>query len=181
MRLQAQAGLVEEDIDAIPVPPWWRLIGAMNDADKASLKRLSLAFIRRFAFVPIDLPGPEAYVSILRRELDRVDQAARPRLIELETCVIDLFSDRTTGLGSVGLPLGPGIPLAMIRHGASEAISWPSRSAGEIVLSAIESYLIPQFQGRPDKHSDILTTLSPYVDAAEGLAIVLGVWTGVPT
>jgi 5-methylcytosine-specific restriction enzyme B len=42
VRLQISAGLVEEDIDAIQVPSWWRLIGAMNDADKASLRRAAL-------------------------------------------------------------------------------------------------------------------------------------------
>lgn len=181
VRLQASVGLVEEDIDAIQVPHWWRLIGAMNDADKASLKRLSLAFIRRFAFVPIDLPEKDTYVAIIERELALAEPSARARLDDLATCLIELFPDRSTGLGSIGLPLGPGIPLAMIRHGISEAVSWPSRSGEEIVRSAIDSYLIPQFQGRPDKHSDILSVLSPYVSEPESLASVLGVWTGVQT
>lgn len=181
VRLQMGTGLVEEDIDAIQVPGWWRLIGAMNDADKASLKRLSLAFIRRFAFVPLDLPEKGTYVSILTAELDRAAPDLRTRLADLEKCLIELFPDKATGLGSIGLPLGPGIPLAMIRHGVSEAVSWPSRSGQEITASAIESYLIPQFQGRPDKHVDILATLSPYVADADALAAVLGVWTGVST
>lgn len=181
VRLQASAALVEEDIDVIQVPHWWRLIGAMNDADKASLKRLSLAFIRRFAFVPIDLPDKDTYVAIIEGELALAEPSARVRLDDLAACLIELFSDRSTGLGSIGFPLGPGIPLSMIRHGISEAVSWPSRSGEEIVRSAIDSYLIPQFQGRPDKHSDILSVLSPYVSDAESLASVLGVWTGVQT
>lgn len=181
IRLQASAGVVEEDIDAIPVPRWWRLIGAMNDADKASLKRLSLAFIRRFAFVPIDLPDRDIYVAVLDRELSGVDPTIRTRLSELETCLNELFPDKAAGLGSIGLPMGPGIPLAMIRHAVSEATSWPSRTGQEIVRSAIESYLIPQFQGRPDKHSEILSMLSDYVADADSLASVLSVWTGVPT
>ncbi|WP_199555307.1 AAA family ATPase [Sandaracinobacteroides hominis] len=181
VRLQTNPGLVEADIDAIQVPHWWRLIGAMNDADKASLKRLSLAFIRRFAFIPIDLPEFNTYVAILKRELELADEPIRARLTELETCLLALFPDRTAGLGSIGLPLGPGIPLTMIRHGVSEAVSWPHRTGGEIVRSAIESYLIPQFQGRPDKHSEILSVLSEHVADSDGLASVLGVWTGVST
>lgn len=181
VRLQASAGVVEEDIDAIQVPHWWRLIGAMNDVDKASLKRLSLAFIRRFAFVPIDLPEKDIYVAIIERELEISEPSIRARLGVLSNCLIELFADRNAGLGSIGLQLGPGIPLAMIRHGISEAVSWPSRSEEQIVRSAIDSYLIPQFQGRPDKHSDILSVLSPYVSDAESLASVLGVWTGVQT
>jgi MoxR-like ATPase len=181
VRLQAGTGLVEEDIDAIQVPHWWRLIGAMNDADKASLKRLSLAFIRRFAFVPIDLPDKNTYAAIIERELALADPPVRARLNNLATCLTELFPDRSAGLGSIGLPLGPGIPLAMIRHGISEAASWPSRSGEQIVRSAIDSYLIPQFQGRPDKHFDILSVLSPYVSDAESLASVLSVWTGLQT
>lgn len=181
LRLQAGAALVEEDIDVIQVPHWWRLIGAMNDADKASLKRLSLAFIRRFAFVPIDLPDKDTYGAIIESELALAEPSVRARLVDLETCLIKLFPDQNTGLGSIGLPLGPGIPLSMIRHGISEAVSWPSRSGQEIVRSAIDSYLIPQFQGRPDKHSDILSVLSPYISDEESLASVLGVWTGVQT
>lgn len=181
VRLQIGAGLVEEDIDAIQVPDWWRLIGAMNDADKAGLKRLSLAFIRRFAFIPIDLPEKEIYISILKAELDRADPAIRLRLSDLEACLEMLFPDRAAGLGSIGLPLGPGIPLAMIRHGVSEAISWPSRTGAEITASAIESYLIPQFQGRPDKHSDIMSVLTDHVPDADALEAVLGVWTGITT
>ncbi len=179
VRLQVSAGLVEDDIDAIQVPTWWRLVGAMNDADKASLKRLSLAFIRRFAFIPIDLPDRDTYVSILTAELAHATPEVRSRLAALEACLIELFSDRTSGLGSIGLPLGPSIPLAMIRHGISEAVSWPTRTDEQIVRSAIESYLIPQFQGRPDKHSEILSELAPHVADADGLAAVLGVWTGV--
>jgi MoxR-like ATPase len=181
VRLQVGTGLVEEDIDAIQVPQWWRLIGAMNDADKASLKRLSLAFIRRFAFVPIDLPPSPTYVAILTAEFDRAEPEIRARLTELENCVLGLFTDPTTGLGAIGLPLGPGIPLAMIRHGISEATSWPARTGEEIVRSAIESYLVPQFQGRPDKHADILSELSAFVPDTAGLGSVLSVWTGVPT
>lgn len=181
VRLQASVGVVEEDIDAIQVPQWWRLIGAMNNADKASLKRLSLAFIRRFAFVPIDLPESDVYLAILEREFGLADPTIRSRLTELENCLRDLFVDKETGLGAIGLPLGPGIPLAMIRHAVSEAQSWPTRTGEEIVRSAIESYLVPQFQGRPDKHSEILSLLAEHVADSDSLELVLSVWTGVPT
>lgn len=181
VRLQTSAGVVEDDIDAILVPQWWRLIGAMNDADKASLKRLSLAFIRRFAFVPIDLPKKEIYQEILEREFDRHGTQIQAVLSDLRNCLAILFPDQSQGLGAIGLPLGPGIPLAMIRHAASEAGVWSERTGPEIVQSAIESYLVPQFQGRPDKHADILAVLSDFVPDPNSLAAVLGVWTGVPT
>ena len=58
VRLAATASAPDPDIDVIHMPSWWRLIGSMNDADKASLKRLSLAFVRRFAFVPVGCQAP---------------------------------------------------------------------------------------------------------------------------
>jgi hypothetical protein len=181
VRLQISAGVVEDDIDAILVPQWWRLIGAMNDADKASLKRLSLAFIRRFAFVPIDLPTKEIYQEILQREFEKHGTQIQTALSDLQNCLASLFPDQSQGLGAIGLPLGPGIPLAMIRHAASESGVWSERTGPEIVQSVIESYLVPQFQGRPDKHADILAVLSDFVPDPSSLAAVLGVWTGVPT
>ena len=38
------------------VPPDWRIIATMNTFDKASLYEMSYAFMRRFAFVPVDVP-----------------------------------------------------------------------------------------------------------------------------
>ena len=179
IRLQFSFGIVEEDITAIAVPEWWRIIGAMNDADKASLKRLSLAFVRRFAFVPLDIPNAYHYGNVIDRLFGNLDPALAKRLNDLQTCVRALFVDRTTGLGGIGLPMGPGIPLAMIRHGVAEAEISSSRSVADVVRSCIDLYLIPQFQGRPDKHADITALLAPYYDDSDGFERHLGVWTGV--
>jgi 5-methylcytosine-specific restriction enzyme B len=179
IRLQFSFGIVEEDITAIAVPDWWRIIGAMNDSDKASLKRLSLAFVRRFAFVPLDIPSAEHYGNVIDRTFGELDPVQANKLSDLQVCVRALFVDRTVGLGAIGLPMGPGIPLAMIRHGLAESEMDSSRSVAEIVRSCIDLYLIPQFQGRPDKHSDISTLLAPYYDDIDGFERHLGVWTGV--
>ena len=106
IRLQFSFGVVEEDITAIAVPDWWRIIGAMNDADKASLKRLSLAFVRRFAFVPLDIPSAEHYGNVIDCSFGELDPTIATRLTDLRTCVRALFVDRTTGLGAIGLPMG---------------------------------------------------------------------------
>lgn len=39
------------------IPRDWRLIGTMNTFDKASLYEMSYAFMRRFAFIPVDVPA----------------------------------------------------------------------------------------------------------------------------
>ena len=151
----------------------------MNDADKASLKRLSLAFVRRFAFVPLDIPSAEHYGNVIDRIFSGLDPTIATRLTDLQTCVRALFVDRTTGLGAIGLPMGPGIPLAMIRHGVAEAEVDIARDVAGIVRSCIDLYLIPQFQGRPDKHADISALLASYYDDLDGFERHLGVWTGV--
>lgn len=38
------------------IPPDWRIIATMNTFDKTSLYEMSYAFMRRFAFIPIDVP-----------------------------------------------------------------------------------------------------------------------------
>jgi AAA domain (dynein-related subfamily) len=65
----------------IAIPHWWRMIGSMNDADRASLKRFSLAFARRFAMVPLDLPDPVTYTNVdgLRLLRSRADGLVRPQ------------------------------------------------------------------------------------------------------
>ncbi len=56
---------VDHDGDSVPearrshyfVPPSWRMVATANSADKATLYRLSYAFMRRFAFVHVPAPG----------------------------------------------------------------------------------------------------------------------------
>jgi hypothetical protein len=178
VRLQVGVGLEEDDIDAIPVPDWWRMLGAMNDADKASLKRLSLAFIRRFAFVSVPLPARPSYEAILRREVEKLPPATS--LAPICDALIPLFADGATGFAGVGIPLGPAIPLAMIRQAHSEFAMDRARSTEQVLRSLFELYLAPQLQGRADLHPGVLGLVQPLLgDGADDFGRVLGVWTGV--
>jgi MoxR-like ATPase len=47
------------------IHPNWRIIGTMNVYDKSSLFQLSFAFMRRFAFVDVDLPDDAHYLGLL--------------------------------------------------------------------------------------------------------------------
>jgi MoxR-like ATPase len=49
------------------VHPNWRILAAMNVYDKSYLFAMSFAFMRRFAFVDVDVPGAELYASLLDR------------------------------------------------------------------------------------------------------------------
>jgi len=178
IRLQIDVGLPEDGIEVIPVPPWWRMLGAMNDADKASLKRLSLAFVRRFAFVAVPLPTQEHYETVLRKEAAMLTPGISLTLICDE--LVKLFSDHTSGFPAIGMPLGPAIPMAMLRQAHSEFKMDHDRTYEQVVRSVFELYLAPQFQGRADLHSAALGLLEPLLgEGSEAFAKVLSVWTGV--
>ena len=58
------------------IHPHWRIIATMNTFDKTSLYEMSYAFMRRFAFVPVDAPSKISselimkYIDIWRYEKD---------------------------------------------------------------------------------------------------------------
>ncbi|WP_047307616.1 AAA family ATPase [Rhodopseudomonas palustris] len=182
VRLQVGSAVVEdEDADVIVVPAWWRIVGSMNDADKASLKRLSMAFVRRFAFIPIDLPEPAVYEALIRAAVDKTD-ASKTGISDmpgLTKVLIELFSTVDNGIGAIGLPLGPAFPLSIVRHADSEWRLDTSRSFEAVLASALELYVMPQFQGRPDLHekaSDLFRPLLP--TRHDEFERHLAVWTG---
>lgn len=182
VRLQVGSAVVEdEDADVIVVPAWWRIVGSMNDADKASLKRLSMAFVRRFAFIPIDLPSPAIYEALIRAAVDKTEAAkdGAGDMLGLAKVLIKLFSTADDGLGGIGLHLGPAFPLSMVRHVDSEWRLDAGRSFEAVLASALELYVMPQFQGRPDLHEragDLFRPLLP--TRHDEFDRHLAVWTG---
>lgn len=72
--------------------PNWRILGAMNVYDKSYLFAMSFAFMRRFAFIDLDLPEPDAYEKLIRRWINEMlrakgkpgilDAAAPPQFFE---------------------------------------------------------------------------------------------------
>lgn len=175
VRLQVGSAVIEDqDADVVMVPDWWRIIGAMNDADKASLKRLSMAFVRRFAFVPIDLPAPAVYEAMIREAGNKAGFEA-----ELLDVLVRLFAKNDDGLAAIGLPLGPAFPFSIIRHIESEIRLDADRSLETLLSSALELYVVPQFQGRHDLHevaTGLFSVLLPSL--GDDLARHLAVWTG---
>jgi MoxR-like ATPase len=49
------------------IHPNWRIIGTMNVYDKSSLFNMSFAFMRRFAFIDVDLPDEETYEALTKK------------------------------------------------------------------------------------------------------------------
>lgn len=162
----------------VEVPQWWRIIGSMNDSDKASLKRLSFAFMRRFAFIPVSVPGEAAYTKILRREAERVALPAKAEPFMEAT--LKLFAN-DSGFRQIGFDFGPAIPLAIIRHAAASAYweanadNWQRELAACLLL-----YVFPQLQGQTEQHPEITAVLGNVFDAdhIDGLSSRLSDWTG---
>lgn len=175
VRLAATASSADPDIDVIHMPSWWRLIGSMNDADKASLKRLSLAFVRRFAFVPVGLPSPDVYQDLI--------EAGAGNLRSLNGAYVDvikgLFAE-PAGLASIDMAMGFAMPEAMLRQARSELSADPARSTSRLLLSTLDLYISPQFQGRADKHADLIKLVGGSFSDNERreFAARLAVWTG---
>jgi len=118
LRLVHGPSLQESDLEPIQVPPWWRILGAMNDADKQSLKQLSYAFMRRFAFVSVPAPPPDAYEGLIRRNAEDLPDG-------LVDTLVGLFADERAGFGSVGIPFGPAIPRTLTRTARQRWLSMP--------------------------------------------------------
>lgn len=50
--------------------PTWRILATMNVYDKSSLFGMSFAFMRRFAFIDVDLPSTQTFAALIDRWAD---------------------------------------------------------------------------------------------------------------
>jgi len=175
VRLTQGPTLPEDDLEAIEVPRWWRILGAMNDADKQSLKQLSYAFMRRFAFVAVPLPPTTVYEDLLK---DLANSFANIPS-DVLSAVIGLFSSKDKGFGSIGLPFGPAIPMAMLRHASNRVSLEAAVPVNTLLREMLEAYVAPQLQGRADLHERVIETLSPILGPqVADFRSRLAVWTG---
>jgi MoxR-like ATPase len=177
IRLVLGSETSDTDVEAIHMPSWWRIIGAMNDSDKASLKRLSFAFVRRFAFVPVGLPLEHEYASLIDASATAAGLTAAqlPFIQSLKA----LFA-AGAGLPSIGMAMGFAIPKAIIIQAVAELSLNPDRSNEQLLGSGLDLYLLPQFQGRADKHQDLLGLLGAHLGSATltSFSERLTNWTG---
>ncbi|TPP11528.1 AAA family ATPase [Rhizobium glycinendophyticum] len=180
IRLQFGPAKADDADDVIPVPMWWRLIGSMNDSDKASLKKLSMAFVRRFAFVPVDLPDQAIFESLIRAWVDKTEakNAGREQMVAITDALVSLFADAENGFAKIGMPLGPSFAKSAIEYADSEFHIDASRSAEDVLLSAFELHIMPQFQGRPDLHEACRELIGHFVGGEDRVDAHLAVWTG---
>ncbi len=169
----------------------WRLIGTMNTFDKASLFQLSYAFMRRFAFIEVPIPGRQQFSELIAQvaaaELP-VQQFGESAIAETIKLLQNVFTPPSEqGLAAGGLLVGPAIPLDIIKFlrqryhiGINRKQTINVRTA---VLHALEMYLYPQFEGKDTQHDDIVTAVANSLELTfeeqRLTARILATWTGL--
>ena len=99
--------------------------------------------------------------------------------------LIGIFCSPTTGLGSIGLEVGPAIPIDILqyaaqRHNIAQEQGEPV-SAAQTMREGLEMYLFPQFEGRDTDHQEIVAVIGRVLALGEERDQIdrrLAVWTG---
>ncbi|MDW5597438.1 AAA family ATPase [Conexibacter stalactiti] len=121
--------------DLIAIPEKWRIVATMNVFDKALLFQMSFALMRRFAFVEVPAPAASVFSKLITDAADGNDEAAAAAE-RLYTTISPLKQ------------LGPSVYLDLTRFLRSRLESGEQyATAGELMLEAFYSYLLPQFEG----------------------------------
>jgi MoxR-like ATPase len=141
---------VDTSRSAYTITPSWRLIGTLNVADKASLFRLSFAFLRRFAVIDVPLPDKAEYRSLFEGWLASagVDDA-------------DALLDAAMAAVGGPVPIGPAIGRDLaefVAQGVAPTVSNAPAfgSAAEALATAIRLFVVPQYEGQPSDDGDKL-------------------------
>ncbi|MCF6735230.1 AAA family ATPase [Blastococcus sp. KM273129] len=137
-----------------PLTGSWRLIGTLNVSDKASLFRLSFAFLRRFAVIDVPLPKEDEYRNLLTAWLAEAPEQDREPIAEalLNVCC------------SGPVPIGPAIAQDVARFvveaSAPTASGAPSFDVATTALAAgIRLLVVPQYEGAPPADGKALVAL----------------------
>jgi MoxR-like ATPase len=158
----------DPEVSAIALPAAWRMLGTMNSFDKASLFQLSFAFMRRFAFINVPVPSEADYRALLN---DRCSKASLP--VAVTEAIEKVFASKE-GLSSLGLQVGPAIPLDIIPFAAQFEVKSPPG-----LMTAFEAFLLPQFEGKDRLHPMVAKLLASLLGVDEELMSArLAVWTG---
>ncbi|MFC1860152.1 AAA family ATPase, partial [Chloroflexota bacterium] len=112
------------------IHPHWRMIATMNTFDKSSLYDMSYAFMRRFAFIPVEVPNETAItadlIKIYGDKWDfKIEDAHAERLVAL------------WNLTNKYRKIGPAIVEDVYKY---------TQSTGDYG-GAVVMYVLPQFEG----------------------------------
>lgn len=116
------------------IPKSWRIIATMNTFDKSSLYEMSYAFMRRFAFIPVDVPENinEDLINSYAREWDLKPDA------DIIANIVHLWK-----IINKRRKIGPAIVEDVCRH----LIATRKSPKGPGYVDALVMYVLPQFEG----------------------------------
>jgi len=141
----------------------WRIIGTMNTFDKASLFRMSAAFMRRFAFIEVPLPNADQYAELIRSQADSEFDAdvrdSEPVVRAVEHLTASFASEAPTSLRDAELAIGPAIVIDVIRY-LSRTVDELAKDYIETMLDTYRMFVLPQLEGR-DKFYDPVSERLP--------------------
>lgn len=131
VRIITQESEIDENFSDYPISKNWRIIATMNTFDKSSLYEMSYAFMRRFAFIPVDVP--------INISLDLLQKYVLCWNIELKSDdIVEKIVNLWTEINKYRV-IGPAIVEDMLRH-INNASKAPYSSA--IIMN-----VLPQFEG----------------------------------
>jgi len=128
LRIRIDRDRIESSYDEDSATYWvgrnWRVIATMNTFDKNALFTMSFAFMRRFAFVEVGIPGRDVMETL-------IDEAGVPsRAAQDVKELLDISPRR----------LGPAIVLDILGYIVE-------RDHSNALVEALRAYVLPQFEG----------------------------------
>lgn len=132
------------------IPKNWRIIATMNSLDKASLYEMSYAFMRRFAFIPVNTPNEidEELVSSYLNCWKNNDETKIDKTKIDTTKISDLWNI----LSNNSVSIGPAIIEDVCKYIQEGELS-----------DAITLYILPQLEGKTEEQcKKILKELEKY-------------------
>ena len=131
------------------IHPSWRLIGTMNIYDKASLFAMSYAFMRRFAFIYINIPASDVYQNLIRNFLLTsgfdLEDTAHTELIK-DLCRL-FQQDQSDNYLMQWRALGPAIAKDMVRYLHQRVEISNALFKYDYLAEALMLYVVPQLDG----------------------------------
>jgi MoxR-like ATPase len=166
------------------VHPNWRILGTMNVYDKSSLFSMSLAFMRRFAFVDVDLPEEPIYRRL--RE-DWVDKRlpATADVVSLKELLTQMLRRESALMRKRAL--GPAIVSDMLSYIGDRCEADADANALQHLLAeAFLLYAAPQLDGLDQTsitgiYEQVRTVFEEAADDLRLLARIRALYPYIPT
>ena len=111
------------------IPEDWRIIATMNTFDKTSLYEMSYAFMRRFAFIPVDIPK-EINADLIKNYLEKWGMECNENITDRLSTIWGIINNYRK--------IGPAIIKDVYKY---------VEATENDFTSALIMYVLPQFEG----------------------------------